>query len=181
MRCARCWNGGLRRVAEGSESAPSLMVIDGGKGQLAVAVDVLERLGLRQIPVVGMAKSRLKKRGETTERTQERFFLPGRKNPVIFPPGSPALYMLQRLRDEAHRFAITYHRELRGRRNTRSSLEDIAGVGKGRARTLLRHFGSLRKLSEVSVEEIAAVKGIPRAVAERIVATLGEQSPPRAD
>ena len=158
----------LRRVADGSEPVPGLLVIDGGKGQLAVAVSVMEELGINNTPVVGMAKSRVKHRGDDIIRTEERFFLPGRKNPVIFKPNSPALYMLQRLRDEAHRFGITYHRELRKRRNLRSVLETIPGVGKTRASALLRHFGSLKKIKEATLEEIVAVQGIPMNLAERI-------------
>jgi excinuclease ABC subunit C len=157
----------LRKIVGGEEAAPNLLVIDGGKGQLAVAVDVLAELGLT-IPVVGMAKSRVKHRGQELYRTEERFFLPGRKNPVIFKLNSPALYLLQRLRDEAHRFGITYHRELRGRLNLRSVLEGIPGVGKTRASALLRHFGSLRKMREATLEEIAAVRALPRELAERI-------------
>ncbi len=158
----------FRRVTDGSEPAPGLVVIDGGKGQLGVAVDVFEELGIDGVPVVGMAKSRVKRRGDQSHRTEERFFLPGRKNPVIFKGNSPALYLLQRLRDEAHRFGITYHRELRGRRNLRSVLESITGVGKTRASRLLRHFGSVKRLRETAVEEIASVPGIPRELAARI-------------
>ena len=158
----------LRRVADGSEPAPGLMVIDGGKGQLAVAVDVLQSLGLGRIPVVGMAKSRLKRRGDARERTEERFFLPGRSNTVRFRNNSPALYMLVRLRDEAHRFAVSYHRELRRRRALTSSLESLPGVGRGRATALLRHFGSMKRLREASVDEIAALRGMTRPVAETI-------------
>lgn len=166
----------LRRIVDGTEAAPGLMVIDGGKGQLGVAVSVLEELGLTaNIPVVGMAKARLKRRGEDHYRTEERFFLPGRVNPVTFKPNSPALYLLIRLRDETHRFGITYHRELRTRRNLRSMLEDLPGVGKTRAATLLRHFGSLKQLKQASAEEIAAVPTIPRELAERIAGLLREE------
>ena len=155
----------LRRVAEGSEPVPGLIVIDGGKGQLGVAVAVMADMGINNTPVVGMAKSRVKHRGDEIYRTEERFFLPGRKNPVIFKSGSPALHMLERLRDEAHRFGITYHRELRRRRNLRSMLETIPGVGKTRTSVLLRHFGSLKRIKEVTQEEIAAVRGIPAELA----------------
>jgi excinuclease ABC subunit C len=167
----------LRRVADGSEAAPGLLVVDGGKGQLAQAVDAMAELGLAgRFPVAGMAKSRVKRRapgragreGQAIERTEERFFLPGRMNPVTFAPDSPALHLLARLRDEAHRFAIAYHRELRGRQALRSTLEDIEGVGKTRAAALLRHFGSMKKLREATADQIAEVKGIPRDLAERI-------------
>ncbi|HOR28819.1 MAG TPA: excinuclease ABC subunit UvrC [Candidatus Sumerlaeota bacterium] len=167
----------FRRVAEGTEPPPGLVVIDGGKGQLAVAVQVMEDLGLTGIPLVGMAKSRVKHRGDEIYRTEERFFLPGRKNPVTFKSTSPALYLLQRLRDEAHRFGITYHRELRGRRNLRSLLEEIPGVGKTRASALLRHFGSLRKLKEATAEQIAAVDRMPADLARRIYDRLAAAPP----
>jgi excinuclease ABC subunit C len=167
----------LRRVADGSDEAPGLLIVDGGKGQLAVAVDAMAELGLAgRFPVAGMAKSRVKRRapgrarreGQAIERTEERFFLPGRMNPVTFAPDSPALHLLARLRDEAHRFAITYHRELRGRQALRSTLEDIEGIGKTRAAALLRHFGSMKKLRQATADQIAEVKGIPRDLAGKI-------------
>lgn len=167
----------FRRVAAGEQEPPGLVVIDGGKGQLAVAVDVFAKLGIQGVPVVGMAKSRIKHRGDAVWKTEERFFLPGRKNPVVLRENSPALYMLTRLRDEAHRFGITYHRELRGRKDLRSVLEDIPGVGKTRASALLRHFGSLKKIKQATADEIAILRGIPRDLAERIVAQLKEASP----
>ena len=102
------------------------------------------------------------------ERSEERFFLPGRKNPVILRAGSPALFMLERLRDEAHRFAITYHRKLRRKGALRSSLEDIPGVGEKRRKLLLRHFGSLKKIREASLEELDAVPGMPVSLAREI-------------
>lgn len=158
----------FRKSVEKGEMLPGLVVIDGGKGQLAVAEDVFRELGITDVGLVGMAKSRVKRRGDKIERTEERFFLPGRKNPVRFPTNSPTLYQLQRLRDEAHRFGITHHRKLRRKKNLRSSLEDLPGVGKTRAAKLLRSFGSLKALREVSEEEIAAVKGIPKNVAAAV-------------
>ncbi len=172
----------FRRVAEGEEPPPGLVVIDGGKGQLGVAVDVLAELGLTvSVPVVSMAKARIKLRGDEQIRTEERFFLPGRKNPVVFKPNSPALHMLVRLRDEAHRFGITYHRELRTRRNLRSVLEDLPGVGKSRARALIRHFGSLKKLKEATAEEIMKVQRIPGELAERIASLFRAENQAQAE
>ena len=114
---------------------PQLLLLDGGKGQLGVGVRVLERLGLAgEIPVAALAK------------TFEEVFVPGRPEPVPIPRGSEALFLLQRVRDEAHRFAISYHRDLRGRRMTRSALEGVPGLGPARRARLLRHFGSLRAL-----------------------------------
>ena len=158
----------FRRVAAGEEEPPGLVVMDGGKGQLAVATEVLEEMGLAGTPVVGMAKEKIRRRGDQTERSEDRFFLPGRKNPVRFRANSPALYLLQRLRDEAHRFGVTYHRRLRSRRDLRSVLEDIPGVGPTRARRMLGHFGSLKRLAVATPEQIAEVRGVPRPVAERV-------------
>lgn len=188
----------FRKAVEKGEVLPGLVLIDGGKGQLAVADDVFRELGITDVGLASIAKSRLRTMearahhdwrevGETEPlrsggesetatadgdgpkaRTQERFFLPGRKNPVTFPSGSPALYLLQRARDEAHRFGITAHRKQRRRRNLRSSLEDLPGVGKGRARQLLKAFGSLKALREATEEEIAATPGIPKTVAATV-------------
>ncbi len=150
---------------------PDLLVVDGGRGQLNVAVQVLRELELdEQVDVVGLAKSRVARaaRQAEVERSEERVFLPGRVNPVILRRNSNALFVLQRVRDEAHRFAITYHRTLRGRSHLRSVLDDIPGVGAERKRRLLRVFGSLKAVRKASFEEIAAVPGIPGAVAAEI-------------
>jgi excinuclease ABC subunit C len=136
--------------------APDLIVIDGGKGQVAAARQALEELGEHDVPLVGLAKER------------EDLFVPGARDPLVLPDTSPALYLLQRVRDESHRFAITYHRALRGRRQVRSALDDLEGVGPKRRRALLRAFGSLKRLREAPVAEIAAVPGIGPRLAERI-------------
>jgi excinuclease ABC subunit C len=154
----------FRRALDAREGAaeqlrwrlPDLVVIDGGKGQVSAARAVLDELGLHDLPLAGLAKER------------EELFTPGRSEPIILPATSGALYLLQRLRDEAHRFAITYHRQLRAKAATRSALDDLAGVGPARRRALLRVFGSSRALKGASVEEIAAVPGIGRGLAERI-------------
>ncbi len=135
---------------------PDLVIIDGGKGQVSAARAVLDELGLHDLPMAGLAKER------------EELFLPGRSEPIVLPTTSGALYMLQRLRDEAHRFAITYHRQLRAQAATKSALDDLVGVGPARKRALLRVFGSSRALRNASVEEMAAVPGIGPALAERI-------------
>ena len=150
---------------EGSEeerrwAMPDLVVIDGGRGQVAAAKVVLDELGLHDLAVVGLAKER------------EELFLPGRSDPVVLAATSPALYLVQRLRDEAHRFAITYHRDLRARRTVRSAFDDLPGVGPKRKRELLKVFGSIKRVREAPVEQIAAVPGIGRSLAERIKATL---------
>jgi len=135
---------------------PDLVIIDGGKGQVSAGRAALDELGLHDLPLAGLAKER------------EELFLPGRSGPIVLSATSPALYMVQRLRDEAHRFAITYHRKLRAAAQTRSKLDDLPGVGPARKRALLRVFGSTRALKDASVDEIAAVPGISRSLAERI-------------
>ena len=135
---------------------PDLVIIDGGKGQVSAARGVLDELGLHDLPLAGLAKER------------EELFLPGRSDPIVLPVTSQALYLVQRLRDEAHRFAITYHRQLRAKAQTKSALDDLPGVGPARKRALLRVFGSTRALKQATVEEIAAVPGIGDALAARI-------------
>ncbi len=136
---------------------PSLIVIDGGVGQLGRAAAVLEELGL-EIPVVGLAK-RL-----------EEVYLPGVARPVVIPRGEEALYLLQQVRDEAHRFAIGYHRTLRGKRMVASVLDEVPGIGDKRKKALLRRFGSVKRIREASVTELAGV--VPRTVAEELYASL---------
>jgi excinuclease ABC subunit C len=136
---------------------PSLLLIDGGLGQLGRAVKVLRELDL-DIPVAGLAKR------------MEEVFLPGRSEPVRIPRDEPALYLLQRVRDEAHRFAIAYHRNLRGKRMVDSILDDVPGVGPTRKKALLRHFGSLKKIRNASQEELATV--VPAGVATNLFEAL---------
>jgi excinuclease ABC subunit C len=136
---------------------PSLVIIDGGAGQLGRAVKVLDEYGL-DIPVAGLAK-RL-----------EEVYLPGADAPMLIPRGEEALYLLQSVRDEAHRFAITYHRQLRSKRMVDSVLDSVPGIGPKRKKDLLRHFGSLKRLRRASVEEIAEI--VPDPVAEELVAAL---------
>ena len=150
---------------EGSEeerrwAMPDLVIVDGGKGQVSAAKEVLDELGLHDLPLAGLAKER------------EELFLPGRTDPIVLPATSPALYLVQRLRDEAHRFAITYHRDLRAKRSVRSAFDDLPGVGPKRKRELLKVFGSIKRVRDAPVEQIAAVPGIGRSLAERIKATL---------
>lgn len=162
------------RRAKEENDFPDLLMVDGGKGQLNVAVEVLRTLEIDGVDVVGLAKMRVERDAQAPEvlRSDERVFLPGRKNPVVLRRNSTALFLLQRVRDEAHRFAITYHRELRRRERLRSGLEDIAGVGPGRRRVLLRHFGSLKRLRAATEGEIAAVPGISSRLAAEIHSRL---------
>ncbi|HEY8169241.1 MAG TPA: excinuclease ABC subunit UvrC [Candidatus Limnocylindrales bacterium] len=139
---------------------PDLVIIDGGRGQVSAARSVLDELGLHDLPLAGLAKER------------EELFLPDRAEPIVLPANSGALYLVQRLRDEAHRFAITYHRQLRAKAQVRSVLDELPGVGPARKRALLRVFGSARKIREATVEQVAAVPGIGSALATRIKAGL---------
>jgi excinuclease ABC subunit C len=157
--------------ASGENEFPDLWVIDGGKGQLNVAIEVLKDLNLSdQIEVVSIAKQHVLNdpRDRTVVKSEERVFLPNRKDPIVLPKNSTALFLLVRIRDEAHRFAITYNRELRRRARLRSVLDDIEGIGPVRRRALLRHFGSLRRIREASSEQLALVKGVNHELAVEI-------------
>jgi len=175
-----------RRLQHGIEEQklPDMILIDGGKGQLGVLTAVLEKFDLATtISAVGIAKSRIHAnvRGKLVERSEERFFLPSRKNPVTFRQGSASLFLLERLRDEAHRFAITYHRKLCNNANLRSSLEDISGVGPSRRRALLKHFGSLKRVRTASENELRQVPGISVEVAAHVHQVLSEQKTGRQE
>ena len=135
---------------------PDLVILDGGKGQLSAGIAALSDAGLLQIPIVALAKER------------EELFLPGRNDPVLLPRQSQGLYLVQRIRDEAHRFAVTYHQQLRGRRATQSVLDEIPGIGPAKKRALLRTFGSVKAMRDAPVGELAAVSGVGPALAERI-------------
>jgi excinuclease ABC subunit C len=151
------------RRSEPGWAVPDLVIVDGGKGQLSAAVGALDELGITDVPLAGLAKR------------FEELFLPGERAPVVLPRRSQALYLVQRIRDEAHRFAITYHRDVRGKRALRSELDDIAGIGPGRKKALLRRFGSVRRIREASVDEVAATPGISRELAERLKSHLARE------
>jgi len=158
----------FRHAAEGDR--PNLIVVDGGIGQLNVLTRVLDELGITNVSAAGLAKSRIT-RGMSKaelERSDERIFLPGRKNPVVLRQNSSPLLLLARIRDEAHRFAITHHKLVRGKAAIASVLGEIDGVGVKRQRALLLHFGSLKRLKEASVEELMEVKGMTRKVVEAV-------------
>jgi excinuclease ABC subunit C len=160
-----------RRFAPGKDDAPpELIVVDGGAGQLNVLIEVLRELNITGVATVGLAKSRVEKgmTKEEIERSAERIFLPGRKNPVVLRQNSAPLLLLSLIRDEAHRFAITYHKKVRGSETITSRLAEVPGIGEKRMKELLRSFGSLKGIAEASPEEIAAVKGISRKVAEGV-------------
>ncbi len=143
------------------ESWPDLVLIDGGQGQLEVARQVLSELGLEDIAIVGIAK------GPDRDAGRERFFMPG-KPPFSLEPRDPVLYFLQRLRDEAHRFAIGTHRTRRAADITRSALDEVPGIGAGRKRALLHHFGSARAVAVATLDDIKSVPGISDALAQKI-------------
>ncbi|MEE2780262.1 MAG: excinuclease ABC subunit UvrC, partial [Myxococcota bacterium] len=164
---------------------PDLVVIDGGKGQLGIAVAVLDSLEVTGVELCSLAKSRVLDadgqiqgyRGgmptsEEVERSPERVFRPGRKNPVALKPNSNGLFLLQKLRDEAHRFAITHHKRRRKKRNLRSALHQIDGVGPKRVKALLTRFGSLQGVREATEEQLATVSGISPELARRLKSEL---------
>ncbi|MGW5312003.1 excinuclease ABC subunit UvrC [Nocardia thailandica] len=144
---------------------PNLYVVDGGAPQVAAAAEVLDELGITDVAVVGLAK-RL-----------EEVWVPGEPDPVILPRTSEALYLLQRVRDEAHRFAITFHRSKRSRRMTASALDAVRGLGEARRTALVTHFGSVARLKEATVEEITEVPGIGVATAKAVLEALNEPQP----
>jgi excinuclease ABC subunit C len=184
------------RVKETQGKQPDLILIDGGKGQLSAALEVLEQLNLRQktseglasparargvgasedqhlvlphgpqhhIDIIGLAKAR--------DEKDERVFLPGSSEAIVLPPASPATHLLQRVRDEAHRFAITYHRKLRDQDMVTSVLDEIDGIGDARKRALLRHFGGLERIQQATLEELEKVPELGKVLARRIFNSL---------
>lgn len=153
----------LKEDAEDGNAAdwPDLLLIDGGKGQLAAVMQVMQELGVEDVPVVGIAK------GPDRNAGREQFFLPGRE-PFMLEPRHPVLFFLQRLRDEAHRFAIGTHRTKRAKDQIRSPLDEIAGIGAARKKALLLHFGSAKAVSRAGLADLEAVPGISEAVAKRV-------------
>jgi excinuclease ABC subunit C len=157
---ARSSDGAEARDTADAWDLPDLVIIDGGKGQLGAAVQVMRELGVYQIPAVGLAKR------------FEELFVPDEDEPVVLPRNSEALYLVQRIRDEAHRFAITYHRQVRAKSSIQSALDTIPGIGPKRKKALLKKFGSVKQIREAEVEDIAATVGFTRALAEKVKAEL---------
>jgi excinuclease ABC subunit C len=157
-----------RALQEGD--LPDLLLVDGGKGQLQMALRVFDELGITDLEVAGIAKSRLKDDAQTgiRQRSNEKLYRPHRKNAITFLANSPALFLLQRVRDEAHRFAITYHKILRRKQTLHSEIEDIPGVGTHRKTQLLRHFGSLKQVRDASLAELTSMPGLPERVARAV-------------
>ena len=162
----------LRRLTRGhkEEDLPDLIVIDGGKGQLAAAKAAFVDTNTTTVDLISLAKSRVKGKNEedANVRSPERVFLDGKKDPVVLPQSSAEMRFLMRMRDEAHRFGISFHRELRRRTRLRSGLEDLPGVGPTRRKLLLKHFGSLKGVLNATVEQLSEVPGISEALATRL-------------
>jgi excinuclease ABC subunit C len=140
-------------------SRPDLILIDGGRGQLSAALEVLESAGYADIPTFALAKER------------EEIFAPGRAEPIVQEKNSPGMFLVQRIRDEAHRFAITHHRKVRSRKALTSPLDSVEGIGPARKRVLLRHFGSVQAIRDAAVDDIVAL-GVPKRLAQRLKETL---------
>jgi excinuclease ABC subunit C len=149
-----------RRIVEDQKQMPDLIIIDGGKGQLNAAMEALTALGVQDQPIVGLAKK------------QEEVYFPGKADPALLPRRAEALHLLQRVRDEAHRFAVTYHRKLRAKRSLKSQIDDLPGIGKARRKMLLDHFGSFDGLKNATVEDLLAVPGLPKNLARTIWSKL---------
>ena len=143
-----------------SWAMPDLIIIDGGKGQLSAAMEVLQDLHI-DVPTVGLAKE------------NEEIFIPGSPDPIVLPRTSQGLYLVQRIRDEAHRFGITYHRKLRSDRTFKSVLDEIPGIGPKRKQALLKHFGSVKAISAASIDDLAALNGMTRDAAEKVKEYIG--------
>ncbi|MDH4564127.1 excinuclease ABC subunit UvrC [Pseudomonas sp. BN411] len=154
------------KLKDGEGKLPDILLVDGGKGQLAMAQEVLKELAVPELILLGVAK------GVTRKPGFETLYLNDAAHEFTLPADSPALHLIQQIRDEAHRFAITGHRARRGKARRTSSLEDVAGVGPKRRRELLKHFGGLQELNRASIEEIAKAPGISKKLAESIYAAL---------
>jgi len=172
-----------RRFRHTEYEDPQLVVVDGGKGQLSAAVKILKEIGRDDVPVVGLAKARV--HGEFSDQevlsTEERFYIPGRQNPVVFKNNSEAHHILVGIRDEAHRFAITYHRKLREATSLESSLDFVVGLGEKRKKELLRVFPDVQAIKAAEVEDLVKIPGFNRVLAERILLQLNEDDETEAE
>jgi excinuclease ABC subunit C len=139
---------------------PDLVLIDGGKGQLSAALEVFLEMGIDDVPLASLAKE------------NEELFVPHTPEPIILPRDSQALYLVQRIRDEAHRFAITFHRNLRSKSSLKSPIDNVTGIGPKRKRMLMRRFGTLKGIKEAAVDDLASVPGMTRSLAIRLKQTI---------
>lgn len=158
------------RIKKGEAPMPDVLFVDGGKGHLAAALTVLDELELGWLQVIAVAKGRTRKPG------MEQLFLAGQSTPTILPADSPALHLIQQIRDEAHRFAITGHRQRRAKARRTSLLEEIPGLGPKRRRELLKQFGGLQGVRGAGVDDLVKVRGISRALAGKIYDNLHLES-----
>jgi excinuclease ABC subunit C len=162
-----------KRLRDEGSQTPDLILIDGGKGQLNIALNVMRELGITDVHLAGIAKAQDSESLASTRRNrslleQDHIYLPQRKTPLKIKKCSAVLLFLQRIRDEAHRFAITYHKRLRSKKQTASELDTIPGIGKKRRTALLKHFGSIKKIKKATIDELAAVTGISKKIAQQI-------------
>ena len=159
-----------RRFSHDPEPYPDLLVLDGGRGQLGIALSVIRKLGLEnRFALIGIAKKNEHK-GESTDK----IYKPGRMNPVNWGREGDLLLFLQKVRDEAHRFAVTFHRQRRSKASTVSMLDSIPGIGKKRRQAMLRHFGSLKKIRAATLKELSALPEMNRKAAEAVITALAD-------
>jgi excinuclease ABC subunit C len=154
----------FNRSVEGDWPWPDLVIIDGGKGQLGAALEGIATTGADPGPIFGLAKR------------EEEIFLPGQKDPLVLDRSSPALHLVQQVRDEAHRFAVTFQRQQRGKRMTMSLLDEVPGLGPARRKKLIEKFGSVAKLRELGQDDLVQQTGLPRTVAAALYQALHEAS-----
>jgi excinuclease ABC subunit C len=168
----------LERRYGKKERLPDLIIVDGGRGQLGVALSVLDKLKIEGPDVIGIAKESrtdIEKEMSNVRKDEDRIYIPNRKNPIYFSRQPKVLLLLQKIRDEAHRFAVTYHRKLKTKENFRSSLDDIRGIGDLRKNALLMHFKGVEGIRKASAEELEKVSGIGKKAAEKIFRHFNEQ------
>ena len=166
----------MKRISAEEEKSgkwdiPDFILVDGGKGQLNIAVKVLEELGISGVDLAAITKVRDAETGRRS-RQMDIFYIPGRANPIVFRRDTAGLFLLQRIRDEAHRCAITYHKGLRRKKKITTVLDKIPGIGPAKRNALLKHFGSVKRIAEASIEELASIRGISRELAQAIVGNL---------
>ncbi|MFT4571914.1 MAG: excinuclease ABC subunit C [Candidatus Binatia bacterium] len=169
-----------RRLTRGREEGglPDLILIDGGRGQLSMASEAMAEVGVEGVELASLAKDHVRggPQSKEIEHTEERVFRPGRSNPCNLRQNSSGLFLLQQIRDEAHRFAITFHRDLRSKNRLRSDLDDLPGVGPAKRKLLLSTFGSVKRVAAATVEDIAALPGFGEKQARQIVEALSKRS-----